>query len=74
MSLGFIMQIQDTEEQADSLKSHIQRHMGLDSRKRLLGLGTTKAQTSLHICSLISAFFYSLMESIIYRLAASLCN
>ena len=44
--------------------------MGLEARKPAFGgSGTTKAQTSLCICSLISAFVVRLLESIISQLA-----
>ena len=44
--------------------------MGLEARKPAFGgLRTTKAQTSLCICSLISAFVVRLLESIISKLA-----
>ena len=44
--------------------------MGLEARKPAFGGSrTTKAQTSLCICSLISAFVVRLLESIISKLA-----
>ena len=50
-------------------------NMGLDARKHVFwGLGTTKAQTSRCIRSLISAFFIRLLESIRSRLATSILS
>ena len=44
--------------------------MGLDARKPVIGgLRTTQAQTSLRICSLISAFVIGFLKRIICKLA-----
>ena len=47
-------------------------HLGLDARKPVFGgLRTTKAQTSLRIRSLFSAFVIHLIERIISKLATN---